>query len=123
MSPANRRIGIIEDNRLVRESLETVLELKDFQGVGFCSAEEFLNADRTQVSFAALIVDYRLPGRDGLQLIAQLREQDDETGMILMSGNFDADIQESADRLGGVRTLRKPCHPQVLLEALSEIIA
>lgn len=115
------QIAIIEDNQLVRDSLVTVLRLRDLTGVGFASAEEFQTAaDRG--SFAALLVDYRLPGQNGLQLLSQLRASGSAVPAILMSGNFDCDVREAADKLDGVHTLRKPCHPKVLLETLQDLL-
>lgn len=115
------QIAIVEDNSLVRDSLVTVLRMRQFTGVGFASSEEFLEATDRE-SFAALLVDYRLPGWDGLQLLSRLRDDGWTTPAILMSGNFDRDVQDTADRLGDVATLRKPCHPELILETLQSLL-
>ncbi|MCR9199246.1 MAG: response regulator [Planctomycetaceae bacterium] len=115
------RIAVVEDNSLVRDSLVTVLRLRQLSGVGFVSAEEFLAAT-DRASFVAILVDYRLPGLDGLQLLSRLRDDGCTTPAILMSGNFDHDVQDAADQLGDVATLRKPCHPELMLQTLQALL-
>lgn len=122
MSTRDLCIAIVEDNDTVRQSLETVLNLKGFNCDGFETAEVFLAANARANGFDGMIVDYRLPKMNGLQLISQLRDSGIETPAILMSGNFDADVRARADQLSAMEILRKPCHPKLLLETLIRLI-
>ena len=55
-----------------------------------------------------IISDIRMPGANGLDVIAALRRQDTETAVILITAFGDADTHLEAYRLGAVMVLNKP---------------
>ena len=55
-----------------------------------------------------IISDIRMPGANGLDVIAALRRQDTETPVILITAFGDADTHLEAYRLGAVMVLNKP---------------
>ena len=78
-----RAILIVEDEPSVRVLLERVLVRSGHAVVGCATPEEAL-VDRG--AFKLAIVDYSLPGLDGLSLIGKLRLRQPDLPVILCSG-------------------------------------
>ena len=55
-----------------------------------------------------IIADVRMPGLDGLTLLAKLRETDTVLPVIMITGHGDVDMQDEAVRMGAVGFLLKP---------------
>ena len=63
-----QRVGIIDDDDRVRLSFKLLLEVSGLEVETFASAEEFLGCQDCLSRFACLLVDFRLPGLNGLGL-------------------------------------------------------
>lgn len=121
MNERTTRVGLIEDHELVRRSYSNLLESCGFETGTFDSAESFL-ADEMEDEFDCLVVDLRLPGISGCQLIQLLRQKNYQKKIILVSGNIDVHTLEQLDELEGVETLRKPCAPAEFVETVTGCI-
>jgi len=74
--------------------------------------------------FAAAIVDYQMPGMDGLQLLSRLRVLQPGAARLMVSGALDLDVVLAAVNRGDAcRVLAKPISAKRLTNALSEAIA
>ena len=69
---ANPRISVVDDDALVRRALGRLCKLEGFTVNLFESAEDFLEANRTNDT-DCIVLDVHLPGRSGLQLQQDLR--------------------------------------------------
>jgi FixJ family two-component response regulator len=69
---ANPIIGVVDDDKSVRESLADLAESVGYDVVLFSSAEEFLRSSRRREDLGCLILDVRLPGKSGVELYTQL---------------------------------------------------
>ena len=65
---------VVDDDSAVGNSLKFVLEVEGFQVRVFSSAEELLNEDSLPDA-SCLVVDYYMPGMNGLKLVAHLRDR------------------------------------------------
>ena len=78
MNQAPLTVLIVEDDPHVLLGCQQALALEDIDSVGVGSAEEALA--RVEADFAGIVVsDIRLPGMDGLQLLAELKRREDAT--------------------------------------------
>jgi len=73
MKPAPR-IMLVDDDPAVRASLRFSLELEGFDVATFASAEDFLASSHI-VGSDCLVLDYHLPGIDGIELLELLRQR------------------------------------------------
>ena len=73
MKPA-RRILLVDDDPAIRASLRFSLELEGYEVVTFATAEDLLASPHVAGS-DCLVLDYRLPGMDGLEALEQLRRR------------------------------------------------
>ena len=73
MKPAHR-ILLVDDDPAIRASLRFSLELEGYEVATFAAAEELLASPHIPDS-DCLVLDYRLPGMDGLELLELLRRR------------------------------------------------
>ena len=113
---------------LVEDHLDTRQMYAEFLGMGFevltaPDGEQALEAVRLH-SPDLLITDLSLPGIDGFELIAQVRQDPSLGGMpiICLSGYGGHIYEERAAAAGCDRILLKPCMPDKLAEVAAELI-
>ncbi|MGO4372739.1 response regulator [Paenibacillus sp. MCAF20] len=69
-----------------------------------------------------IISDIRMPGMDGLQLVAAVRELNPDISFILLTGFSEFDYAKTAMQHGVNHYLLKPCSEEALMEALEEVV-
>lgn len=114
-------IALIDDEELVRESVAKLLNIRGYETISFESAEAFLDAEGYE-NADCLIVDFRLPGLNGCELLRDLREKSVTTPALLLSGNVDNKLESMLEGLPGVKTLGKPCLSQDLFFAVESCL-
>lgn len=68
--------------------------------------------------FAVIISDLKMPGMDGIQLLAKMREITQDSVRIMLTGHADLEVAMEAVNEGNIfRFLKKPCPPQALIKA------
>ena len=112
------QIALIDDEPLVRESFARLLMSQAYETTCFGSSEEFLQSD-DQSQHDCLVVDFRLPGMNGCELIKELRTNKIETPAILLSGNIDENIAAILNGVSRVTTLNKPCLARDLFQVVA----
>lgn len=101
---------IVDDELAIREGLTALL---DWESSGFQIIDTAANAIEAKYKYELyspdlMIVDIRMPGRDGLELIKELRENDPEMHIIILSGYADFDYAKRALAFGIDNYLLKP---------------
>jgi FixJ family two-component response regulator len=115
----SRLISIVDDDRLVREGLISLVRSAGFATQAFASAEEFLSlANRGDT--ACLILDVLLPGMSGLELQSQLTAtvSNHRIPVVFITARDDEATRERALKGGAVDLLRKPIRREALLSAI-----
>lgn len=108
---------LIEDEAALRLATSQTLELGGFSVQACASAEEaqaLLRADYPGV----IVTDVRLPGRSGLELLAQAAAMDAELPVILVTGHGDVEMAVAAMRCGAYDFIEKPFAAERLLDAV-----
>jgi FixJ family two-component response regulator len=108
-------IAIVDDEELVRTSLQRLLKMAGYTVAAFPSAEEFLKSGRLQ-DVRCLIADIRMPGMSGIDLQSQLNAEDYQIPIIFITAHGDEKMRIRAMRDGAVAFLAKPFDNTVLLE-------
>ncbi|OMD46025.1 hypothetical protein BSK56_17445 [Paenibacillus borealis] len=101
---------IVDDELAIREGLTALL---DWESCGYQIIDTAANAIEAKYKYELyspdlMIVDIRMPGRDGLELIKELRENDPEMHIIILSGYADFDYAKRALAFGIDNYLLKP---------------
>jgi FixJ family two-component response regulator len=118
---ASAFVHIVDDDKLVRESLGDLLCSVDYQVALYGSAAEFLNVELPDAP-ACLVLDVRLQGTGGLELQEYLTRVNIRLPVILMTGFGDIPMSVKAMKAGAVDFLTKPIRDQDLLDAVAAAI-
>ena len=112
------RIAIVDDDALVRESLQDSLESAGYTVESHGSAEDFLTAGCAR-DIKCLILDIRLPGISGIELQNRLTGLGCEVPIIFVTAlaNNEA-LRNQAIRQGAKGFLRKPVRREDLLSTI-----
>jgi len=115
-------VYVIDDVASMRRSLSRRLKLAAWQVHVFESAEAFL-ADLDTLVPGCLVLDIRLGGMSGLDLLAHMKVVRPTWPIIAMSGSNTDNVENEALRLGARVFLRKPFVPQELIDAITRAFA
>ena len=120
--PAPGRLLLVEDEPASRQALQMLLEDEGFTVEARSTGEEALAA-LLACDPDALVVDYRLPGMDGVGLARAAREQRSTLPVVIMSG-FDRTSTQLAAFLRSPRTehVSKPIDVHVLVDTLYRLV-
>ena len=111
------RILLVDDDAGMRHSTAQALELAGFAVEPLASAEEALAL--AGPGFNGVVVsDIRMPGMDGMTLLARLHETDPEIPVILVTGHAEVQLAVEAMRRGAYDFIEKPFVVQELATVL-----
>jgi FixJ family two-component response regulator len=120
MPPPSRVVATVDDDRRVRESVQSILESAGYDAITFESGETFLESGALS-RVACVVADVRLPGIDGLELQRRVRRNRRSVPIIFITAHDDDDIRRRALRDGAVAFLVKPFDGGELLEHVARI--
>lgn len=121
MSDQGRIVFVIDDDRLVRDSIADLLESAGLAVQTFGSATEFVRGQRPDVP-GCLILDVELPDISGLDLQTELAKSGIEMPIVFLTGHGDIPMSVRAMKAGAVEFLTKPFGKQELLDAIKEAL-
>ena len=117
----NPRILVADDDPLVRETVEELLAMRGSETRLVEDGEAALAASEEE-EFDLVLSDIRMPGRDGLEILPQLKELRPTTPVILMTGFASIDSAVEAMRSGAFDYLTKPFRADALNAALDRAL-
>ncbi len=101
------RVLIVDDEKNIRRTLRMVLSGKDYAVSDCGSAEEAVRLLREEPADVVLL-DIKLPGMDGIELLSRIRKDWPMTEVIMISGHGTIQDAVGATRLGAYDFLEKP---------------
>jgi FixJ family two-component response regulator len=110
-------VAIVDDDDLMRGALQGMLKSVGLRSQAFASAEEFLTSGE-QNHTACLIADVRMPGMSGLELQAELNDEQRRIPTIFITAHGDEKMRMRALKAGAVEFLAKPFDDEALLESV-----
>lgn len=113
---------LVDDDAAVRSALKFALEVEGFR-VRLYDGSAALLADGGLPDRGCLVVDYRMPGVDGLELVEMLRARNVTLPVILISGRVSRQLRSRAERAGVIRVLEKPLSDTALIESIRLALA
>ena len=114
-------VFVVDDEPAVLTSTTVLLEAAGFNVQSSASAEEFL-ASYAPGQSGCLLLDVRLPGMSGVELLLRLGVDDIRLPVILISGHANDEIRKEGMANGAVTVLEKPIGSQQLIEHVRNAI-
>jgi len=121
LAPPIPVIAVVDDDPAVRNSLKFSLELEGFAVRAYRSGVEFLAAADFG-DCGCFIIDQRMPGMSGMELIAALRERNVSTPAILIISQPNKVLSARAAD-ADVPIIEKPLLSNALVEKIREVCA
>jgi DNA-binding NtrC family response regulator len=116
------RILIGEDDARARDSLRALLEEEGYRVETACGGLEV--SSRLQESeFDAALLDVRMPGKDGLSLLGEIRKRPKPPAVLVMTAHGNSAVAIEAMKLGAYDYLTKPLHFDELLIQVERAVA
>lgn len=114
-------VVLLDDDEHLRTALAQTIDLAGFKVVALDSADKLLAALPTQWA-GVVVTDIRMPGMDGLQLLAKLQELDSQLPVLMITGHGDVQLAVQAMRAGAYDFLEKPFASELLLDSLGRAL-
>jgi FixJ family two-component response regulator len=119
--PKKGTVYVVDDDEAVRDSLQWLLEGKDYRVRCYESAEAFLSRyDPREV--ACLIADIRMGGMNGMELQARLIERQSPLPIMFITGHGDVPMAVESMKNGAMDFIQKPFQEAELLELVERML-
>jgi FixJ family two-component response regulator len=114
-------VFVIDDDDLVRTSVQGLLKSAGLRSEAFETAEKFLRTKRPD-SPSCLVLDVSLPGISGLDFQRELADSGVQIPIIFITGHGDIPMSVKAMKSGAVEFLTKPFQDADLLDAIRQAL-
>ena len=115
-------VCVVDDDASLLRALRRLLRAGGFSVEVFASAEAFLESGHRERA-DCLVLDVRLDGMSGVELLERLVAAGSKVPVVFMTGHDDPLSRERARRAGAVGYLRKPFDDESLIGAVNRAIA
>ncbi len=109
---------IVDDNEIFRDRLARAFSDRGYEVRKAGNYDEAIDSARQQSPQWA-VVDLRMPGKNGLQVVRDLHEIDSQTKIVVLTGYSSIATAIDAVRLGAVNYLQKPADADDIIAAFS----
>ena len=114
-------IQLVDDDSGVRDSLALLIATVGLRVVPWADPQAFVQGfDREAIG--AIVLDVRMPGLSGLQVLEQLRNESVDTPVVMLTGHGTVAMCRRAFKGGAAEFLEKPVDDQALLDALQAAV-
>lgn len=117
-NPDARSLLIVDDDEILRERLAKAFRARGFDVRTAGSAEEAMVLAREESPEMA-VVDLRMPGQSGLELVRDLKALDEGTRVVVLTGYGSIATAVEAVRLGAANYLAKPADADDIVDAFA----
>jgi DNA-binding response OmpR family regulator len=112
------RVLVVDDELFVGELLKEYLSIIGYEVTAVSNGEDAL-ASIQQSPPHIVILDIRMPGMGGMEVLKKIKEKNRTTGVIMLSAYGDPETVNEALRLGADHYLQKPMNLKHLVETLT----
>jgi DNA-binding NtrC family response regulator len=117
--PETTKILVVDDEEMMRDFLLEVFA--EHEPLGAADGEEALEL-LAQQSFDLVISDLKMPGVDGLELLRRIKERDQGTEVIIITGFASRQTASDCVTAGAAEFLRKPFTINQIKKAVDKVL-
>src|SRR5947199_7527166 len=111
------RILVIDDEAAIRESLRMTLEYEGYEFIGAATGQEGLALVEREAPDLVLL-DVKMPGMDGLEVLERLRNMNETLPVVVVSGHGTISTAVEATKKGAFDFIEKPFASERVLVSL-----
>lgn len=113
-------VYLVDDDDAVRDALALLLRSVGLRSVGFGDPQQFL-AQLAPQTIGCVVLDIRMPGISGLDVLARLAEASD-LPVVMLTGHANVDLCRRAFKGGAMEFLQKPVDDDIFLDAVQTAV-
>jgi len=117
----DKSVLIVDDEKNILLTVSQSLEVLELEIDTATNGEEAL-AKLKEKEFGLMLLDIRMPGMDGMEVLRQVREIRPDIGIIMISAYGTIELAVEAMKLGAVDFIQKPFSPAEIRELVSRIM-
>ena len=121
MTTLSPLIHLIDDDAAVRESLALLIGTVGLRVQPWATPQAFLT-EFDRASIGAIVLDVRMPGISGLNVLERLVAEGVDQPVIMLTGHGTVEMCRRAFKSGAAEFLEKPVDDQLLLDALQAAV-
>ena len=122
MEPESHTVLVVDDEEEALRAMATLLERRGgYRTLAAKSADEARKL-LAEYDIDLVVTDLRMPGMDGLQLLAHINREYPTVSVIISTAFASVDSAVDALRQGAVDYLQKPNQPREMLEKVAEVL-
>lgn len=114
------KILIVDDEKNIRLTLKKCLG-EDYEVATAVNGEDALEQFK-QEEFGVVLLDLKLPGLDGFEVLERIKEEDQAIKVIMITGYGSVETAVETMKLGAIDYLRKPFTPDEIKDIVAEVI-
>jgi two-component system response regulator FixJ len=118
---SKRVVHVVDDDAAMRRAMARLLRSAGFETVAYETAQAVLNV--TSLTSGCMLLDLRMPGMDGLELLARMSELAIDLPVIVLTGHGDVPTAVKAMKAGAVDFIEKPIDEAQLFTAIDAALA
>ena len=115
------KILVVDDDAIVIKSCKRILEAEGFEVITVSSADSALEAIKKS-DFDILLIDVKMPKRDGMYLMREIKTNWPEIPTIVMSGYPTPETIAEVLNLGATLFIPKPFRPDELIKSVRQVL-
>jgi len=115
-------VYVIDDDEGARHSLEFLLDCAGIRVRSFASADAFLTTS-PPLAGACVVTDVRMPGRNGIELVEEMKRRGADVPVIVITGHADVPLAIQAMHAGVADFIEKPFDDGIMLAAIRKALA
>lgn len=113
-------VYLVDDDDAVRDALALLLRSVGLRSAGHADPQAFL-ADLSPHAIGCVVLDIRMPGISGLDVLARLADTSD-LPVVMLTGHANVDLCRRAFKGGAMEFLQKPVDDDVFLDAVQAAV-
>ncbi|MBN1270684.1 MAG: sigma-54-dependent Fis family transcriptional regulator [Candidatus Aminicenantes bacterium] len=117
------KILVVDDEENIRKSLKMILEYEGYDFLEAKDGEEALDTLDETVGINLILLDVKLPGRDGMEILAEIRKRAFSPEVIMISGHGTIQTAVEATKGGAYDFLEKPLHRERVLLSIRNALS
>jgi DNA-binding NtrC family response regulator len=121
--PRTPHVLVVDDEWLIRWALREALEARGYRVTEAGDAASARRALAEDGGPDAVVLDYRLPDSNDLDLLASIRRREPPPPVIMMTAHGNAELAKGALALGAYRLVSKPFEMVQMADLVAEVLA
>jgi two-component system response regulator FixJ len=117
-----KKVHIIDDDQIIRDSIELLLTTFGFEAFTYASAPDFLQHAAAPVE-GCVVTDVRMPEMSGIELMKKMKQLRMDLPIVVITGDADVMLAIEALKAGANDFLEKPFDGEDLIASVSAALA